>query len=275
MNMLSAFADEISAELEEQTATLVANGVDNIELRGVWGKNVLELSEDEIRRIQAAASASGLGFSSIGSPLGKFPLDGDFQEQLDGLKRALDYAGILGAPYIRLFSFYIPEGADPASCRDQVLDWLGRLIAEAEKTDIVLGHENEAGIYGDKAERCLDLLTSLRSESFTGIFDPANFVVGGQRPYDDCWSLLKAHTTYFHIKDARLDGGQITPAGQGDGDIPRILADAYADGFDNYLTLEPHLSVAAANYGRTSPDLFKTAAAALKGILAGIPGSGF
>src|SRR5690242_18010153 len=109
MPKISAFADEISDDLDEQIHNLQANGVGYIELRGVWGKNVLALSEAEIREVKRRASASGIGFSAIGSPIGKFPLDGDFSMQVEALKIALDYAQILEAPYIRLFPFYIPE----------------------------------------------------------------------------------------------------------------------------------------------------------------------
>ncbi|NLG97095.1 MAG: sugar phosphate isomerase/epimerase [Chloroflexi bacterium] len=264
---ISAFADEISDDLDVQIDTLKANGVGFIELRGVWGKNVLDLTEAEVREVKRRAAENGIGFSAIGSPLGKFPLDGDFNRQMEGLKIALDYAAILEAPYIRIFSFYIPSNRKPAECRSQVIDWLGKMIAEAEKTQIILAHENEKDIYGDTGERCLDLLTTLRSPAFTGIFDFANFVQCSQRPYVDCWLKLRPYITYFHIKDALLDSGKVVPAGQGDGDVEKILSEAFAGGFDNFLTLEPHLSIAAASYGRTTPELFNTAAGALNDIL--------
>lgn len=267
MNKLSAFADEISDDLSVQIQELKANGVDNIELRGVFKKNVLKLSEDEVRQVKKEAADNGLGFSAVGSPLGKFPLDGDFNTQMDDLRRALDYAAILEAPYIRMFSFHIPKGDDPATHRAQVLDWLGKMVEEAEKTDVALAHENEKGIYGDIGVRCLDLFENIRSDSFVCVFDFANFVQCGERPLDDCWSLLKEHITYFHIKDAMLSDGKVVPPGQGDGDVEAILRDAYASGYDNFLTLEPHLSVAEASYGKTTPDLFKTATDALKDVL--------
>lgn len=267
MIKISAFADEIGDDLDVQIQHLKANGVGFIELRGVWGKNVMALSEAEVREIKQRADASGIGFSAIGSPLGKFPLDGNFSEQIEGVKKAAHYAQLLGAPYIRMFSFFIPNGKDPAQYRSQVIDWLGQMIAEAEKTGIILAHENEKGIYGDTGARCLDLYTTLKSPAFTAIFDFANFVQCDQRPYQDCWLKLRPFITYFHIKDALLGSGKVVPAGQGDGDVEKILSEAFAAGFDNFLTLEPHLSVAEASYGRTTPELFKTAADALKGIL--------
>jgi len=267
MPKISAFADEISPDLEVQIETLQANSVGYIEFRGVWNKGVLDLSEQEVRQVKQRASEAGIGFSAVGSPLGKFPIDGDFSQQMDALKRALDYAQILEAPYIRMFSFY-GTLEDPPAYRGKVLDWLGQMAAEAEKTPVVLAHENEKGIYGDTGDRCLDLYSSLSSPAFTGIFDFTNFVQCEQRPYQDCWLKLRPYIRYFHVKDALLENGKVTPAGQGDGDVEKILGEAFTAGFDNFLTLEPHLSVAEKNYGRTTPELFHTAAQALYGILA-------
>jgi 3-dehydroshikimate dehydratase len=266
MPKISAFADEIGDDLDFQIQNLQANGVGWIELRGVWGKNVLLLSEEEIREIKRRADDQGIGFSAIGSPLGKYPLDGDVTEQLEGLKLAINYAEILEAPYIRIFSFWMPPGDDPAIHRAQVLDWLGQMAAEAEKTNIVLAHENEKHIYGDTGLRCLDLYQSLASKSFTGIFDFANFIQCGENPWE-CWQRLRPFIRYFHIKDAVNSTGQVVPAGLGDGDVEKILREAFASGFNDFLTLEPHLSIAEASYGRTSPDLFVSAASSLKTIL--------
>ena len=273
MANISAFADEIDDDLESQITTLKEYGVGNIELRGAWGKNVLDLTRNEISKIKKATSDAGIGFSAIGSPLGKFGLDRDFIEQKEGLRHAAEFANTLGARYIRIFSFYIPYGEDPANHRTQVIDWLGKLADIAEQSGVILAHENEANIYGDSAPRCLDLYTSITSKAFTGVFDFANFVVYGHHPYEECWSILKPHITYFHIKDCRLADKTVVPAGDGDGDVKRILAEAYADGYDNFLTLEPHLSKAAANFGRTSPELFGTAVSALNKILVDIGAS--
>jgi sugar phosphate isomerase/epimerase len=267
MNKLSAFADEVSQDLDEEIEILQKNGVDNIELRGVWSKKVLTLSTEEVKQIKQKVSEAGMGFSAIGSPLGKFPLDGKLEDQLEDTKKAIEFATILEAPYIRIFSFHIPKGDDPAIHRSQVMDWLSAMIQEAEKSNVILAHENEKGIYGDTAKRCLDLYQNLSGPSFTGIFDFANFVQCEQRPYDDCWKILSEYITYFHIKDARWTDGHVVPAGEGDGDMEKILKEAYAQGYDNYLTLEPHLSVAEVNYGRTSVELFHTAVTSLKSIL--------
>jgi len=266
MARLSAFADEISPNLNEQIAVLKENRVLNIELRGVEGKNVMQLTADEVRQIAQTARENGIGFSSIGSPLGKFPLDGDFNLELEKIKKALEFCDILGCRYIRIFSYYIPEGDTHEQHRSQVMDWLSRLIAEAEKTDVILCHENERLIYGDLGKYCLDLHQTLTSPHFRGVFDFANYIHCGEDPLQN-WPALKPYVEYFHVKDSKRDLTMV-PAGQGDGRIPEILADAARSGFDNFLTLEPHLSIAEKNWGRTTPDLFKTATDALRKVMA-------
>ena len=268
---LSAFVDEISDDLDEQIRVLKQCEISAIELRGVWGKHVLDLTEEEIRTVKARASDHGIGFSAIGSPIGKYALSGDLQPQLDDLRRALDYAQIVGAPYVRVFSFRPPDGDDPACHRRQVLDWLGKLVEVAESTSVSLAHENEGGIYGDTAERVLDIHQSLRSDSLVCAFDFANFVQEGERPYE-CWQQLQDHLGYFHIKDARADG-TVVPAGEGAGDVRRILAEAFAAGFSSFLTLEPHLMWEESNRAKPKVDLFGTAARALHELLVGIGGA--
>jgi sugar phosphate isomerase/epimerase len=222
-----------------------------------------------VRRVKDAARQAGVGFSAVGSPIGKFPVAGDFAEERERMRRALEYAALLEAPFVRIFSYFIPAGDDAAVYRNQVLDWLGALAALAQPTGVRLAHENERGIYGDTGERVLDLLASIDSPAFTGIFDFANFVVCGQDAYR-CWQQVRPHISYFHIKDAVAATGTVVPAGDGDGALARILGEAYAAGFDSFLTLEPHLDVAAASHGRTSPARFGIAADALGRVLTSI-----
>ena len=146
------------------------------------------------------------------------------------------------------------------------MDWLGRLAAEPEQPDVVLAHENESGIYGDPGARCLDLVQTLGSRSFTGIFDFSNYAVGGEDLLAN-WEMLRDHTTYFHIKDFDATARRVVPAGDGDGYLEPILRDAYTRGFDSFLSLEPHLGE---DYGETGADRFGTASAGLTRVLAAI-----
>ena len=45
---LTAFADEISPDLDVQLSTLADESIRYLEFRGVWNKNVLDLTDSEI-----------------------------------------------------------------------------------------------------------------------------------------------------------------------------------------------------------------------------------
>ena len=75
MVTLSGFADEIGPDLGLQIETLRSAGLRYLELRGIWGKNVLDLSAKERHDAKAQLSGAGIGVSAIGSPIGKVAVD--------------------------------------------------------------------------------------------------------------------------------------------------------------------------------------------------------
>jgi len=266
MIRFSAFADEIGPDLEEQIKVLASENVKFIELRGVWGKNVLDLSEDETQKVKARLDDEGFVVMSIGSPIGKIRVDEDFDAHFDRFKLAVERAKFFGTRYIRLFSYYPPEGGNIADHRDEVMRRMKAKVDYAAANDVVCCHENEGRIYGEGPKECRELIDEFNSPHLRNIFDPANYVVANYHPFDDCWPLLKDCTEYFHIKDTVMSTKAMVPAGEGDGQIPKVLADAVANGFDGYCTLEPHLKKAGQFAGETGPELFIRAIRALKKV---------
>lgn len=264
---LTGFADEISPDLDEQIATLAAEDMRYLEFRSVWNKNVLELTDAEVQDVRSTLTEAGIAVSSIGSPIGKIKVTDDFTEHFTAFQRALQIARVLDAPYIRIFSFFIPDGDDPAAHRNTVLDRLTQIANEAEGTGITLLHENEKHIYGDIPARCLDLLTSIDSSALRAAWDPANFVQCGVRPYADGYDSLRPFIDYVHVKDARLGDGQVVPAEQGDGDVGQTVRALRDSGFDGFFSLEPHLAQAGTFSGFSGPDLFRHAVQSFKTVL--------
>lgn len=267
MITLTGFADEISADLNEQLDCLSSESIRYLEFRGVWNKNVLDLTDEELERFRQTLEQRGVKVSSIGSPIGKIPITDPFEPHLAKFHRAIEIAKRLGARYIRIFSFFIPQGEDPAAHREEVMARMQQLVRAAEREDVILLHENEKEIYGDNAERCLDLLTTCRSSHLRAAFDPANFVQCGVKPYKEAYPLLKEHIEYVHIKDARFADGSVTVAGQGDGEVRELLAAWKASGYAGFMSLEPHLSAAGTFRGFSGPALFKEATRGLKQLL--------
>ncbi len=267
MFVLSGFGDEIAAELDQQLDALLRMDIHHLELRGVWGKNVLDFSNQDVETIGAALKARGMGVSAIGSPIGKVPIDSPLEPHLDDLKRIMEIAHLLDTAYVRLFSFYVEPGAAD-NHRTEVLRRMEAMVRAAEGSDIVLLHENEKDIYGDTPERCADILRSVDSPVLRAVFDPANYVqVGVEQPFERGWPLLGDYVVYAHIKDALLEDGRVVPAGQGDGQVRELLRALKDRGDRCFLSLEPHLVFAGASQGFTGEDLFRQAAEALRELL--------
>lgn len=278
MLKLSAFADEIGPDLDEQIRVCKANAVTHFELRGVYGRNVMDFDAGLRHEVKAKLADNGLGVISIGSPIGKVAIDKPWAEHFDRFKLAVELAEFFAAPFIRVFSYYPAggEGKGPLDpMRDEVVDRFRKKVDYLAGRDVLLVHENEKGVFGDIGTRCAELMRSVDSPRLRCVFDFANFVQVGERPIDN-WRPLKPFVAHIHIKDAKRGTGQVVPAGEGDGDIPEILADAYTGGYRGFLTLEPHLKVAGHSHGETGPDLFGVAADALKAVCRakGIPLAG-
>ena len=264
---LTGFADEISPELEEQLETLAQESMGYMELRSVWNTNVLDLSDDELDRVKSATAERGIRISSIGSPIGKVPVTEPFGLHLERFRRALRAADVMEAPYVRVFSFFIPEGQEPGHYREEVIDRMGIMAGEAKASGITLLHENEKDIYGDVPSRCLDLLASVGSPALRAAWDAANFVQCGVRPYNEGYASLRPYVEYVHVKDARFSSDKVVPAGEGDGQLPETLSALRASGFDGFFSLELHLASAGTFSGFSGPELFRKAAEALKDLL--------
>jgi sugar phosphate isomerase/epimerase len=274
---LAAFADESDNKFSGQTDALCRNRLDAIEMRNLDGKNVVALSNAEAKEYKNQLEEKGLFVWSLGSPLGKIKITDDFAPHLDSFKRGMEIGGILGASACRMFSFYMPDEKDPADYKNEVIDRLGAFCEIAKDYNIVLCHENEKGIFGDIPSRCLEIHKAL--PSLKAVFDPANFVQCGVDTLA-AFEALSPYVYYLHIKDAKREG-DIVPAGEGDGNIKKII-ELYKNQGGKVLTLEPHLfefdglkglekegntsEVGGYNFA-TAEEAFDAAVSALKNII--------
>ncbi|MDP6665823.1 MAG: sugar phosphate isomerase/epimerase family protein [Dehalococcoidia bacterium] len=261
---LSAFADEISPDPELQFSILERHGINEIQLRGAWGKNVMELSTGELHDLKSIAGIHGLTFHAVGSPLGKTNISEAARISIDGVRTAATIAHEIGADRIRIFSFYRDPGVPAENIRSQVIDRLGAMLDAAEESGVTLIHENEKDVYGDTGDRCLDLATNLPRLGLC--FDFANFIQCGEDTLQ-CWNKLRNHIVYFDVKDAVAKTGKVVPAGEGDGHVEEIFRDALERGFKDRFNLEPHLSSGGQFGGSTTPELFEVAVNALRSTL--------
>lgn len=240
-NKISGFSDEISENTDMQFQVLNKLDIGYFEPRGIDGKNISTLTDEEVAALKEKMDRHGIKASSIGSPIGKIKLEEDFEPHFEKFVRVVRIAQMLEAKYIRMFSFY-HEGGEVWTDEERtlVMTNLRRMIAYAKEQNVILLHENEKDIYGDTADRCLDLMKELSCEHFKAVFDPANFVQSGQDTRY-AYDILKDYIAYVHIKDAMKSDGRVVPAGSGDGNVEYVLGSLFGKGYDGFVSLEPHL----------------------------------
>jgi sugar phosphate isomerase/epimerase len=270
MFTLSAFADEISPDPQQQVDVLTQCGVRHIELRSILKTNVLDLTDLQVQELKSLLDRSGFRLSAIGSPVGKVRIDQPFEPHLKRFERAVELCKVFGTPNIRVFSYYPPEGGDwnttNGALNKEVFDRLGEQTRRAEKAGVRLFHENEHRIYGDSPERVKELFTVVKSPALRAAYDAANYVFCGYDPWRG-WELTREVTAHLHIKDWLAGAEHGSLAGEGQGRIPDMIADAVSRKYDGFATMEPHLLGGGPTGGVTGPELFPKAVAAFKAIL--------
>ncbi len=273
MMRISAFGDEAAVDFEEQLQVLQSLNISLIDIRAAWGVNCAQFTDEHIGRIKQLCAQYGVAAACMGSPIGKSPIVDPIDIECERLKAIGETARRLGTRNIRIFSFY-PEGDNDDSALQLSIDRLGALTRIAAESDLQLLLENEKGVVGDLPERCLQIMRALDSPHFRFIWDPANFVqCGAAEHVDQWWDALSPHIGYIHIKDAILpqageERSTVTVAGEGDGQLPELLARLRDNGYDGVLSLEPHLLEAKHSSGFSGAEGMAMAVAALRELMA-------
>lgn len=246
--ILSAFTDEASPMLDEQIMSSNKHKFSHIELRTIDGKNITELTDDELRVLSRKLEFDEIDVSAICSPIGRVSIDDDFAIQFEKFKRTVEVANILSTTRIRISSFFIPTTQDGSynyeNYHNKVIDQLGTLGEYSKKQGVFCFIENEHRSYADTSTRILSVHKELK-DYVKFLFNPANTVLSGENCYD-FYSNISSIIDYFYIKDALING-DIVPTGAGVCDIAKILAHyhkTYSDKLPTVLTLQPGLFIA-------------------------------
>ena len=262
MITFSAFSDEVSQNFSEQVKFLVSENIGYMEIRFVNGQNIMDLNKSELVEAKKLLDDNGISISAIGSPIGKETLDKPFDPHFDKYKHAVELAEFFNSPFIRVFSYYAPDGKSIDDCRDEVINRMSKKAAFLNGSEIVLVHENESHIFGHSAENCVDIVESVGSSNLKLAYDPANFVWGQNiaNNFDVCWKLMKPHVVHVHIKDWKLGSKDVgSLPGEGDGQITELLSELKNMNYIGFITMEPHLRLGGQFGGESGPELFSLA----------------
>jgi L-ribulose-5-phosphate 3-epimerase len=262
---IAAITDEFSPDLAVALEPMAAIGMTGAELRVVFGKNIMDLTPDELNRAQDLLGAKGMEVISIASPLLKCVLpgapdvDSRFQHDIFASKhtfedqpRLTDHAfGIakkMGAKIIRVFSYW--RTVDPDQCFDGVVTALSTLAEKAAKEDLIIGLENEHACNIGTAAETARMLAAVKHPNLKLVWDPANAMVGGENPFPYGYGLLpKDRIVHVHAKDCHMDGHKPIwgPLGTRSVDWKGQIGALMADGYTGYLSLETHWPGPAGN----------------------------
>ncbi len=255
---IAAITDEFSPDLSVALEPMAAIGMTGAELRVVFGKNMMNLTPDELDLAKALIDAKGMEVIAIASPLLKCVLPGGgevdsrFQHDIFASKhtfedqpRLTDHAFVvakkMGARVIRVFSYW--RTVDPEKCFDGIVKALSNLAEAAAKEDLIIGLENEHACNIGTAAETTRILDVVKHPNLKLVWDPANALVGGETPFPYGYGLLpKDRIVHVHAKDCHMEGHTPIwgPLGTRSVDWKGQIAALLADGYSGYLSLETH-----------------------------------
>jgi sugar phosphate isomerase/epimerase len=233
-------------------------GMTGAELRMVFGKNIVDLSDTELGRAIEIVRGAGLEIVSIASPLLKCVLpdspevDARFQQDMFAAAhtfadqprltaRALEIADRSGARIIRVFSYW--RTVDPDACFPRIVEALRALADQAARHHAIIGLENEHACNIATGAETARLLAALDHPNLKVVWDPANAVVSGEKAFPEGYGKLPvSRIQHVHAKDCTMDGHQPVWCPIGDGVVGwRGQVDALVrDGYQGWLSLETH-----------------------------------
>lgn len=248
----TGFADEAEKSLDGQISTLKESGWSAIELRLLGGKNVCDQTDDEWKATHDQLQQEGIEIVGFGGQIGNWarPITSDFQVDLDELRRVAPRMREAGTKFLRIMSYPNPEEnpLSNADWREETVRRLKELSTIAEGEDVILAHENCSG-YGAYAEGWLELAEAVNSPALQLILDTGNNSLH-DNTNEATWEFYektKDHITHVHIKSAMANpegGDWITCHVDEDPVQRRILQDLKNNGYDGWLSIEPHIKAA-------------------------------
>ena len=265
---ISIITDEISPELKEQLAVLESENIREIELRSFGNKNLLDLADDEISNIKKEIDLRGFSVIAISSPIGKVKITDDFEQHFKRFERALELAQYFQAHIVRIFGYYLPEDSHN-SYNDEIIRRMRMKTEKAKDKNVVLVLENEdQSLFGSISEEVIKLIKAVNSKHFRFLYDPGNYLHFFQKkPYPEFYDSTNNFIHHIHVKDARLGEKGFLVPGTGEVDYPQLLKRLKKDGYNGYLSLEPHLASAGVTGGFAGVEGARSAIQALKKLI--------
>ena len=255
---IAAITDEFSPDLSTAVQSMSEVGMTAAELRMIFGKNIIDLTDDELDRAQQIVASRGLKIISIASPLLKCvlpnapPIDSRFQQDIFASRhtfedqprlteRAFEIAKRTGARIVRVFSYW--RTIEPEKCFERIVTALGGLAEKAAGHDLIIGLENEHACNIATADETARVLAAIDHPRLQVVWDPCNALVSGENPFPEGYRRLPPRRiVHVHAKDCFVNNHTPTfgPLGECGIDWRGQIRALVDDGYKGYISLETH-----------------------------------
>jgi sugar phosphate isomerase/epimerase len=265
---LTGFADEAAKDIDGQIRATRELGWTHIESRNIDGTNIHDLPDAAFDTVCGKLRDAGIRVNCFGSAIANWAkrIDEPFDSSLAEARRAIPRMKRLGTQLVRIMSFAVlpdrgPEDQMEAERFRRVRELL-KLFAGEGLTPVHENCMNYGGMGWPYTLRLIENVPGLKL-----VFDTGNPVFSDDRakpaphPKQSAWEFyahVREHIAYVHIKDGIWDAAKQTAVftfpGEGHGDVPRIVKDLVARGYDGGISIEPHLAVVFHDASITAED---------------------
>jgi sugar phosphate isomerase/epimerase len=255
--------------LDEGLDVLDELGIKFVELRAADGQTVDQMEDATFAQVARRVQERGFIITTYLGQLGQcVPDESNRPQEMQRLRRAIARADSVGARQIRLMGFQRGEGG--VDWHHQAVELLKELADTAAQADKILVFENppNAGTAAvGTAQECLEALRSVGSPHLRLNLDPGNFGAHGEDALA-AYETLKEYVGNVHVKDIGVPGDQSSYCIAGDGACryPEIFQGLARQGYDGYVTAEPHLAHAQ-KYHTSGREGFMAAATRMVALL--------
>jgi sugar phosphate isomerase/epimerase len=256
---LSVINDEITQDFGRACEVAAQEfGLRLIEVRGMWGKNIMRLDAKEIDEARKILEKYRLRVSSIASPIFKvdwpgaptskfsprrdqFGADFTFEQQDELLERGFELTRVFRVDRIRIFDFWRLDDQKPY--RAAIDDKLMEAAKKAAKRGVTLLLENEPSCNTATGAEAGRTLGAVRAPNFKLNWDPGNAASRGEVAYPDGYAQIpKDRIGYMHCKDVVRSGDKYEWMKMGAGIIDYVAQyrALKRDGYRGVVSLETH-----------------------------------
>jgi L-ribulose-5-phosphate 3-epimerase len=253
--------DEISQDFAHACEIIAREfGMQWIELRGMWNKNLLHLDANEVAEARRILERFQLRVTDLASPLFKvdwpgapqskfspkrdqFQADFTFDQQNDVLDRSIALANAFNTDRVRCFDFWRLYEVSPH--REAINEKLSAAAKTVAEKGITLVLENEPACNTATGAEAAKLLAAIPNPNLMLNWDPGNAAAAGEIAYPDGFAKIpKNRIGHCHCKDVKRkssgDGYEWAAMGTGIIDWPAQFAALKRDGYRLAVSLETH-----------------------------------